>query len=114
MYGRYFMWNFAGRQNDTQGFLDQFDGNWISGIPAIDSMRLGPQVDLPDDVKNNKGRNTYYFLPLILGLLGLYFMIRMDVENFTFYLFSSYSLVLQLSSTPIQNLLSPENATMRW
>ena len=49
MYGRYFMWNFAGRQNDTQGHLDQFDGNWISGIPAIDSMRLGPQVDLPDD-----------------------------------------------------------------
>ena len=106
MYGRYFMWNFAGRQNDTQGFLDQFDGNWISGIPAIDSMRLGPQVDLPDDVKNNKGRNTYYFLPLILGLLGLYFMIRMDVENFyvlfIFFVFTGFAIIFYTNPKPFE------------
>ncbi len=106
MYGRYFMWNFAGRQNDTQGFLDQFDGNWISGIPAIDSTRLGPQVDLPDDVKNNKGRNTYYFLPLILGLLGLYFMIRMDVENFyvlfIFFVFTGFAIIFYTNPKPFE------------
>ena len=60
MYFRYFMWNFAGKQNDEQGNLDPFDGNWISGISWLDSFRLGPQKNLYDDDKTNKGRNTYY------------------------------------------------------
>ena len=78
MYWRYFMWNFAGRQNDIQGHYfnedgtrDYLSGNWICGIKAIDEARLGPQDNLTDEMKNNKARNTYYLLPLILGLLGL-------------------------------------------
>ena len=76
MYWRYFMWNFAGRQNDIQGgYGDLINGNWLSGINFIDEARLGPQDNLPDDMKN-KARNTFFFLPLILGLAGLYFHYR--------------------------------------
>lgn len=78
MYWRYFMWNFAGRQNDIQGHYfnddgtrDYFNGNWICGIKAIDEARLGPQDNLPDHAANNKARNVYYLLPFLLGLLGL-------------------------------------------
>ncbi len=78
MYWRYFMWNFAGRQNDIQGHYfnddgtrDYINGNWICGIKFIDEARLGPQDNLPDYLKNNKARNTYYLLPLLLGLVGL-------------------------------------------
>ncbi len=78
MYWRYFMWNFAGRQNDIQGHYfnddgtrDYLNGNWISGIKPIDESRLGPQTNLPDHMKDNKARNRYYMLPLILGLIGL-------------------------------------------
>lgn len=78
MYWRYFMWNFAGRQNDIQGYYfnddgtrDYLRGNWICGIKAIDEARLGPQSNMPADMQNNKGRNRYYLLPLILGLAGL-------------------------------------------
>ena len=73
MYFRYFMWNFAGRQNDIQGHGSIINGNWISGINFIDSSRLGDQKSLPDSLANNKARNTYYFLPLILGLIGAFF-----------------------------------------
>ncbi len=97
MYGRYFMWNFAGRQNDTQGQLDLFNGNWISGINFIDEARLGPQTDLPDEVKNNKGRNTYYFLPLILGIIGLLYQIKFDKKNFyslfLFFAFTGFAVI---------------------
>ena len=72
MYLRYFMWNFAGRQNDNQGFGDLLDGNWISGIGFIDQLRLGPQNDLPENMKS-KARNKFYMLPLLLGLIGLTF-----------------------------------------
>jgi hypothetical protein len=76
MYWRYFMWNFAGRQNDIQGgYGDLINGNWISGIRFIDEARLGPQTGLPDNF-DNKARNRFYFLPLILGLLGLIFHYR--------------------------------------
>jgi len=78
MYWRYFMWNFAGRQNDQQGHYfntdgtrDYLKGNWICGINAIDETRLGPQSDLPDFMANDKSRNVYYLLPLLLGLIGL-------------------------------------------
>ena len=72
MYWRYFMWNFAGRQNDIQGNGELEHGNWLTGFPFIDNARLGDQSLLPDDLKENKGHNVFYCLPLILGLLGLF------------------------------------------
>ena len=83
MYFRYFMWNFAGRQNNIQGLgynedgsRDLFNGNWISGIGFLDEMRLGPQDNLPDYLANNQARNKFYLLPLLLGLAGLIFQYR--------------------------------------
>ena len=97
MYGRYFMWNVAGRQNDKQGNSDLLNGNWISGIDFIDEMRLGSQQELPDAVKNNKGRNKYYFLPLILGLIGLLYQIKFDKKNFyslfLFFAFTGFAVI---------------------
>jgi hypothetical protein len=74
MYWRYFMWNFAGRQNGEQGFYswDESAGNWISGIKFLDEARLGNLDELPDDFKNDPARNTYYLLPLLFGLIGLF------------------------------------------
>ncbi len=111
MYTRYFMWNFAGRQNDIlnqQGELDA--GNWISGIPFIDNARLGDQSLLPDDLgKNNPGHNKYYMLPLILGLLGLLwqsFAGKKGIEQFwvVFFLFfmTGVAIVLYLNQPPMQ------------
>ena len=75
MYWRYFMWNFAGRQNDLQSYGEITKGNWISGIPFIDNAMLGDQSKLPTELKENKGHNVYYFLPLILGILGIVWQI---------------------------------------
>ena len=72
MYWRYFMWNFAGRQNDIQGNGELEHGNWLTGIPFIDNARLGDQSLLPDELKENKGHNVFYCLPLLLGLIGLF------------------------------------------
>ena len=72
MYWRYFMWNFAGRQNDIQGNGEPEHGNWITGIPFVDNAMLGDQSKLPDDLKNNKGHNVFYCMPLLLGLIGLF------------------------------------------
>jgi hypothetical protein len=83
MYWRYFMWNFTGRQNDIQGKYDDFNGNWISGIDLIDKWHIGlSQDNLPTDVKENKARNTYYFLPLLLGLVGFFFILYTDMKRF--------------------------------
>lgn len=83
MYWRYFMWNFTGRQNDIQGKYDDFNGNWISGINFIDEIHLGVSQDnLPTDVVENKARNTYYFLPLLLGLVGFFFLMYSDLKRF--------------------------------
>ena len=82
MYWRYFMWNFVGKQNDIQWKYDLLNGNWISGINFIDEFRLGPQKNLSDDVLNNKGRNKYYFLPLIFGIIGLLFLFKKDKNLF--------------------------------
>lgn len=83
MYFRYFMWNFAGRQNDIQGQgLDFERGNWISGIDALDKGRIGPQENYPAIKKANKGRNVYYALPLLLGLIGLIYHMRKDNKDF--------------------------------
>lgn len=77
MYLRYFMWNFAGRQNDLQGRGDLLNGNWISGIPFLDNARLGPQDNIPEHMKN-KGNNKFYMLPLFLGLIGLFYQMNKD------------------------------------
>ena len=82
MYWRYFMWNFVGRQDDVQGKFDDLHGNWISGINPFDDLAFElTQENLPSDVKNNKARNTYYFLPLILGLVGFLFLYRKDPKT---------------------------------
>ena len=80
MYFRYFMWNFAGRQNDVQGMSDRKDGNWISGIDFLDEVRLGPVHKVPKSLQS-KANNKFYLLPLILGLVGLFFQIRKDRNN---------------------------------
>ena len=106
MYWRYFMWNFVGRQNDIQGQGDDFNGNWISGIDFIDSLFLGSQDNLPSDVEKNKARNTYYFLPLLLGLLGLLFHASKDWKNFivllVFFLFTGLALKIYLNERPFE------------
>ena len=84
MYWRYFMWNFVGRQNGEQGYYswDPSSGNWISGIGFIDEARIGNQKELPEFQKNNQARNTYYFIPLLLGLLGLFFHYQRRPRDF--------------------------------
>ncbi|MBP3774786.1 MAG: DUF2723 domain-containing protein [Bacteroidaceae bacterium] len=109
MYWRYFMWNFAGRQNDIQGYGEAEHGNWISGIPFIDNLRLGDQSKLPDDLKDNKGHNEFYMLPLLLGLIGLFWQAyrgRKGIRQFwvVFFLFfmTGIAIVLYLNQTPTQ------------
>ncbi|MCF8381430.1 MAG: DUF2723 domain-containing protein [Bacteroidales bacterium] len=106
MYFRYFMWNFAGKQNDTQSHGSIVNGNWISGIKFIDELRLGNQDLLPDKYKNDKSRNTYYFLPFLLGLLGFLFQLSKDVKNFWvimfLFFFTGIAIVVYLNQTPLQ------------
>lgn len=110
MYLRYFMWNFAGRQNDIQGHdANIIHGNWISGISIIDNARLGPQDKIPDELKNNKGRNKYYFLPLILGILGMMYMYRKGQKGkqsfwvvMLFFIFTGLAIVVYLNQPPYQ------------
>ena len=96
MYIRYFMWNFVGRQDDIQGNYTILHGNWISGIPFIDEIRLGSQSKISEDARNNKARNTYFFLPFILGLMGLIFLYQQDKKRFwvllLFFLFTGLAL----------------------
>jgi len=80
MYLRYFMWNFAGRQNDNQGFGNLLEGNWISGIKFVDKMRLGPQDNIPDNMRS-KARNRFYMLPLLVGLIGLFYHIKANKKD---------------------------------
>ena len=109
MYWRYFMWNFAGRQNDIQGYGEAEHGNWISGIPFIDNLRLGNQNYLPDELKNNKGNNKFYMLPLLLGLIGIFWQAyrgKKGIRQFwvVFFLFfmTGIAIVLYLNQTPQQ------------
>ncbi|WP_034042855.1 protein O-mannosyl-transferase family [Wocania ichthyoenteri] len=106
MYWRYFMWNFTGRQDDIQGRYDNH-GNWISGIKPIDKWHLGySQDNLPSDVKNNKARNTYYFLPLILGLIGMFFLFNKDKKTFwimlVFFLFTGLAIQFYTNVRPFE------------
>lgn len=109
MYWRYFMWNFAGRQNDIQGNGEAEHGNWITGIPFLDNARLGNQDLLPDELKNNKGHNVFYCLPLLLGLLGLFWQAYRNPESVkqfwvVFFLFfmTGIAIVIYLNQTPMQ------------
>lgn len=109
MYVRYFMWNFAGRQNDMQSYGEMDRGQWITGISIIDNFLVGDQTNLPSELKENKGRNTYYLLPLLLGVLGAIFLIfegKHGVEGFwvTFLLFflTGLAIVVYLNQTPYQ------------
>ena len=106
MYWRYFMWNFTGRQNDIAGTYNVLNGNWISGIPFIDNLRLGNQSEISDDARNNKARNTYFFLPFLLGLMGLIFVYQQDPKRFwvllLFFLFTGLALKIYLNERPFE------------
>ena len=109
MYWRYFMWNFAGRQNDLQGNGELEHGNWITGFSAIDNAMLGDQSKLPDELKENKGHNVFYCMPLILGLIGLFWQAyrgRKGIQQFwvVFFLFfmTGLAIVIYLNQTPMQ------------
>jgi len=106
MYWRYLMWNFTGRQNDNQGKYDNLDGNWMSGVKFIDEARLGSQDNLPSDVLNNKGRNFYFFLPFILGLIGLIYHANKDLKSFyvllVLFLFTGLALKIYLNERPFE------------
>jgi len=106
MYFRYLMWNFVGRQSDNQGKYDYQDGNWLSGIPFIDELHLGPQDHLPSDVLNNKGRNVYFFLPFLLGLIGLMYHANKDLKSFyvlmALFLFTGIALKIYLNERPFE------------
>lgn len=106
MYWRYFMWNFAGRQNDIQGHGNITDGNWLSGVKAIDEYRLGPQDNLPHYLRENTSRNELYFLPLILGIIGLLFHFRKNTKDASvvmmLFFFTGIAIVLYLNQYPYQ------------
>jgi len=109
MYWRYFMWNFAGRQNDMQGSGEPEHGNWITGISFIDNWMLGDQSKLPQELKDNKGHNVFYCLPLLLGLIGLFWQawrgqrgIRQFWVVFFLFFMTGLAIVLYLNQTPQQ------------
>ena len=106
MYLRYFMWNFAGRQNDIQGNGNAIHGNWISGINFLDEMRLGDQDTLPEDLKSNPARNTYFLLPLLIGLLGILWQYRKDRNGFflvfAFFFMTGVAIIFYLNQYPNQ------------
>ena len=109
MYWRYFMWNFAGRQNDMQGNGEPEHGNWITGISFIDNWMLGDQSKMPQELKDNKGHNVFYCLPLLLGLIGLFWQawrgqrgIRQFWVVFFLFFMTGLAIVLYLNQTPQQ------------
>jgi len=103
MYFRYFMWNFAGKQNDVQGVFtgNVRDGNWISGIPFLDNLLYGDQSLMPDSSKNNKAHNTLFLLPLILGILGIFYHYKTNRKDsfvvFLMFFFTGFAIVLYLN-----------------
>lgn len=109
MYFRYFMWNFSGRQSDIQSNGEITNGNWITGINFIDSIRLGDQKTLPQEFKNNKANNAYYMLPFILGIIGIVFMYNRGIEGkkdlwtvFLLFIMTGLAIVVYLNQTPLQ------------
>ncbi|AWI25375.1 glycosyltransferase family 117 protein [Flavobacterium pallidum] len=106
MYWRYLMWNFSGRQNDIQGKYDNMDGNWMTGITPFDELRLGSQQNLPSDVLDNKGRNLYFALPFILGLIGFIYHVGKNLKSFyvllVLFLFTGLALKIYLNERPFE------------
>jgi hypothetical protein len=106
MYFRYLMWNFAGRQNDIQGNGNNIHGNWISGIKFIDEARLGDLDSLPQDLKNNPARNTYFLLPLLAGILGILWQYKKDKKGLilvlSFFIMTGLAIILYLNQNPNQ------------
>jgi len=105
MYLRYFMWNFSGRQNDTQGTGDAVNGNWITGINLLDEPRIGSS-DMPDDMKKEPSRNVYYMIPLILGIIGMVYHFKKDNKNWwvilLLFFMTGLAIVLYLNQYPGQ------------
>ncbi len=106
MYLRYFMWNFSGRQNDIQGHGGLLNGNWMTGINFIDKARLGSQENLPETFKDNKGRNYFYMLPLLLGLLGFFVQLNKELKGFLvvglLFVFTGLAINVYLNPVPYQ------------
>lgn len=109
MYWRYFFWNFMGRQNDLQGQGDLDKGNWITGIPFVDNWAYGDQDKLPKDLQENKGRNIYYGLPFLLGILGLLWQINYKKKGvrqfsivFLLFFMTGLAIIFYLNQTPMQ------------
>jgi hypothetical protein len=106
MYWRYFMWNFVGRQNDNHSTGSILDGNWISGFKAIDELYLGPQDNLPAELADNKARNRYFFLPFILGILGILTQLKRDSRGFTvvmwLFFMTGIAIILYLNQGPLE------------
>jgi len=106
MYWRYFLWNFAGRQNDIQGHGNILDGNWITGVKAIDAQRLGNQDQLPPSMTQNKAFNSFFLLPLLLGVIGLVYQLMRSVKDWTvvmlLFFFTGVAIVIYLNQTPYQ------------
>ncbi len=109
MYMRYFMWNFVGRQNDVQGQGSFNNGNWVSGIKLIDDAKVGSRDKMPVSMKNDPSHNTYYFLPLLFGLIGMFYQYnhgRSGKENFSvvmlLFVFTGLAIVVYLNQTPYQ------------
>ena len=106
MYFRYLMWNFVGRQNDQQGNYESLEGNWLSGIGFIDNLHLDNQEELTTDMKNNKGRNTYFFLPFILAVIGMVYHAKKEWKSFyvllLLFLFTGLVLKVYLNERPFE------------
>lgn len=109
MYWRYFLWNFSGRQNDIQGYGEIDHGNWITGISLIDQFLVGDQTNLPSELRDNKGHNTYYLLPLLLGILGIVFLVFAGKEGahsfwviLLLFILTGIAIVIYLNQTPYQ------------
>ena len=106
MYFRYLMWNFVGKQNDLQGNYESLEGNWLSGISFIDNLHLDNQSELTTDMKNNKGRNTYFFLPFILAIIGMVYHAQKEWKSFyvllLLFLFTGLVLKIYLNERPFE------------
>lgn len=109
MYWRYFMWNFSGRQNDMQSYGEIEHGNWITGIGFIDKFLVGDYKSMPDELKNNKGRNTYFMLPLLLGLVGIFYLLNRGKQGshvfwivMLLFFLTGLAIVVYLNQTPYQ------------
>ena len=106
MYWRYFLWNFVVRQNDVQSAGGILDGNWMSGVEPVDQLYLGPQEGMPAEMAANKARNKYFFLPFILGLIGLFFQLKRDGKNFLvvmlLFFMTGLAIIVYLNQPPLQ------------